>query len=196
MLTVAKPSLTVAKTQPHRPHLTIADPPCLIVANPLRSHQLVIVRLLQRAMVCDDSAHWPFAMVQLAGHSRHFNSPAVHDTLVLCRPFARLQSFANCSWRFSPSHYLRRFRRCFSPSHHRYFYLFIYFYRCDWLLSQVSFKRRIVESDLFEGFGFFVKFWFIVDVWIHFYIQQLLVWKFILWTFSLTVGKSVSTTGT
>ena len=58
------------------------------------------------------------------------------------------------------------------------------------------FKRRIVESDLFVGFGVFVKFWFIVDVWIHFYIQQLLVWKFILWTFSLTVGKSVSTAGT
>ena len=41
------------------------------------------------------------------------------------------------------------------------------------ILSQVSFKRRIVESDLLMGFGFFVKFWFIVDVWIHFYIQEL-----------------------
>ena len=113
---VAKPSLIVAKTQPHCPHLTVADP--------LRSPQLITV--------------------QLASHSR----------------------------RFSPSHYLRRFRRRFNPSSDASIYssVFFFFYRWDWLFYQVSFKRRIVESDLFVGIGFFVKFWFIVDVWIHFYI--------------------------
>ena len=64
------------------------------------------------------SHRWPFAFLTVAKPSLTvltLSSP-IHFTRDSSArwPFVALQSFADRSWRFSPSHYLRRFRQCFN----------------------------------------------------------------------------------
>ena len=116
----------------------------LTIADTVRSHQLATVRSLQLTTV--RSIH------------RCQNPASARDGSHYLRCFQpHLRQSTSLASARDGSHYLRRIWRRFN--------LFIgifYFLPQVWCmrltLSQVSFKRRIVESDLFVGFGFFVKF--------------------------------------